>query len=121
MIEDDTVTTFSTEESLDERPVPVTRKKKIKKTNKKDIKKIGKETFKTKQNMSKTIIKEIQQKPVKGKKVTKNQKSKQNQRQKKEKIEKKIDSKNPYIGNHVNKFTRTILEALYDLNQHYNE
>lgn len=54
MLEDDTVATFSTEESLDERPVTKT-KKKTKKENKKCAK-IDKSNFKTK---NKSVIQEI--------------------------------------------------------------
>ena len=125
MIEDDTVTNLSTEESLDGPPIQSSKtKKKTKRVNKKeDCKKIKKEQFRTRNSIAKTVIKEIKQKPVKSSsKVKKNEKQKQTKIGKKsQKIMKKKELQKPYIGKHISTFTRTILEALYDLNHHYNE
>ena len=108
MIEDDTNTSFSTEESVDEVTKPTqTKSKKRKRPQKTGLKKVSKEYFKTQTNTQpKTIIKQV-----------KGEKSKPKQVQKSLKVApkkvKSINEKKTPIG----VFTKTILEALYDLNK----
>ena len=112
MIEDDTNTSFSTEDSVDE-VVKTTQVKKRKRPQKSTLKKVSKDTFKTRANTSpKTVITELSKnnKKPKDTKDTKDTKGVgKNQKRK------NIGSKQKSTP--ITVFTKTILEALYDLNK----
>ena len=123
MIEDDTLTSFSTEDSVDEVPKPKTKKQRQRKNT---LKKLNKESFKTRTNIlesPKTVIK-LSPTPKKATKPNKNKQTKGG----KTKINKSLDTKTTTKKNFkvqktatlgstpITVFTKTILEALYDLN-----
>lgn len=112
MIEDDTNTSFSTEESVDEvvKPTQAKTRTRNKRPQKTGLKKVSKEFFKTKVNNHnpKTIIKQVKGEKSKPKQSVLSKGPKSAPKKGKNTSEKKTP---------IGVFTKTILEALYDLNK----
>ena len=116
MIEDDTNTSFSTEDSVDE-VVKTTQVKKRKKPQKSTLKKVSKDTFKTRANTSqKTVITELNKNNKKSKDKQTGSIVKDTKRVGRN-TKKIIGSKQTTNSPPITVFTKTILEALYDLNK----